>query len=83
MAFDLSFYLDKFAIVCEGKFGRSYDLGEMEKRLSVHRDGTNSVKGIMWAVPLVQDLFDLVLATVKSKTDRPIVRLPTEVTIDF
>jgi hypothetical protein len=39
MAFDLSSYLDKFAVVCEGKFGRSYDLGEMEKRLSVHRDG--------------------------------------------
>ncbi len=39
MSFDLSSYLDKFAAVCEAKFGRSYDLSELEKRLSVHRDG--------------------------------------------
>ena len=38
MSFDLSSYLDKFAAVCEAKFGRSYDLSELEKRLSVHRD---------------------------------------------
>jgi hypothetical protein len=42
---------------------------------------TNFVKGIMWAVPLVQDLFDQVLATVKSQTDRPFVRRPTGVAI--
>jgi hypothetical protein len=39
MPFELSRYLDQFAAVCKTKFGRCYDLGELEKRLAVHRDG--------------------------------------------
>jgi hypothetical protein len=39
MSFDLSSYHNRFAAVCEGKFGRTYDLAELEKRMSVHRDG--------------------------------------------
>lgn len=39
MSFDLSFYFNRFGAVCEGKFGRSYDLDDLERRLAVHRDG--------------------------------------------
>jgi len=39
MSFDLLSYIDRFAVVCERKFGRRYDLGELEKRLAVHHDG--------------------------------------------
>lgn len=35
----------------------------------------------MWAVPLVQHLLDHVLTLLKSKTNRPLVRLPTRVAI--
>lgn len=41
----------------------------------------NLVKGMVWAVPLVQHLLDQVFVPVKAKTDRPFVRLPTGVTI--
>jgi len=36
----------------------------------------NFVKGILWAVPLIQYVFNQVLATLKSKTKRSFVRLP-------
>jgi hypothetical protein len=39
MPFDLRRYLDKFPDVCESKFGRRYDLEDLEKRLAVLRDG--------------------------------------------
>jgi len=41
----------------------------------------NFVKGIVWAVPLIQYFFDHVLATLKSETNRPFVRVPTGVAI--
>ena len=43
--------------------------------------GANFVKGILRAVPLVQDLFDQVLVPIKSKTNRSFVRRPTGVAL--
>jgi hypothetical protein len=39
------------------RFGRSYDLGELEKRLSVHRDGEHlfTAKDVARVAALVQD----------------------------
>jgi hypothetical protein len=39
MSFDLRCYLEQFAAVCESKFGRRYDLSDLERRLAIHRDG--------------------------------------------
>jgi hypothetical protein len=39
MSFDLRFYLDQFPVVCESKFGRTYDLNDLEQRLAALRDG--------------------------------------------
>jgi hypothetical protein len=43
--------------------------------------GANFVKGILWAIPLVEDLFDQVLMPVQSKTDGFFVRLPPGIAI--
>src|SRR5271165_6854783 len=39
------------------------------------------VKGILWAVPLVKQLFDQVLNPLKSKTNRPFFRCSTGIAI--
>ncbi len=42
---------------------------------------TTFVKGIVWAVPLIQYFFDEILATLQAKPNRPFVRFPTGVAI--
>jgi hypothetical protein len=42
---------------------------------------TNFVKGIVWAVPLIQYFFDQILATLQSKPHWPFVRRPPGVAI--
>src|ERR1022692_3988099 len=41
------------------------------------------VKGILWAVPLIQHLLDHVLTIVKPKSNRPFVRCSTGIAIHF
>jgi hypothetical protein len=43
--------------------------------------GANFVKGIVWAVPLIQYLLDQILATLKSKPNRPFVSLSPGIAI--
>ena len=45
--------------------------------------GANFVKDILWPVPLIEYLLNHVLVSIKSKTNRPLIRLPSRVAIDF
>lgn len=53
----------------------------MPENIEVAVISANLVKGIVWAVPLVQYFLDQVLVPIKSKANRPFVRLPTRITI--
>jgi hypothetical protein len=45
--------------------------------------GTDFVKDLLGAVPLVNDVFDQVLVSLQPKTDRPLVRFPSRVTLNL
>jgi hypothetical protein len=45
--------------------------------------GANFVKDILWPVPLIEHILNHVLVSIKPKTNRPLVRLPCRVAIDF
>ena len=53
----------------------------MPENIEVAVISANLTKGIVWAVPLVQDFRDQVLVPVNSKTNRPFVPLPARITI--
>ena len=45
--------------------------------------GANFIKDILWTVPLIEYLLNHVLASIKPKTNRPLVRLHSGIAIDF
>jgi hypothetical protein len=45
--------------------------------------GTNFVKGLLGAVPLVEDVFDEILVSLQTKADRPLIRFPSRVALDL
>jgi hypothetical protein len=61
-----------------GSFG-SRRFAPQDVKVAVIRP--NFVKGIMKAVPLIQQLLYQVFVLIKPKTDRSFVRLPTRITI--
>ena len=43
--------------------------------------GTNFKEGIVWAVPLIEHLLDQIVTLAELKPHRPLVRLPTGITL--
>lgn len=44
---------------------------------------TNFIKGLLGAVPLVENVFHQIVMTIQTKTDRPLVRFPSCVAHDL